>query len=74
MNDSLNQNQARFRCGFSCHDHIFTLYSLTEILKARRKKLFCAYVDFSATFDMVHRASLWKKVITHDINGKIYGA
>ena len=72
INNLLNQNQAGFRSGFSCQDHIFTLYSLVEILKARRKKLFCAYVDFSAAFDKVHRASLWQKVLNHNINGKIF--
>ena len=71
-NNLLNQNQAGFRSGFSCQDHIFTLYSLVEILKARRKKLFCAYVDFSAAFDRVHRASLWQNVLNHNINGKIF--
>ena len=69
-NNLLNQNQAGFRS--SCKDHIFTLSSLVEILKARRKKLFCAYVDFSAAFYKVHRASLWQKVLNHNINGKIF--
>ena len=70
-NNLLNQNQAGIRSGNSCQDHIFTLHSLIEILKARNKKVFCAYVDFSSAFDTVNRASLWQKILAHNINGKI---
>ena len=39
-NNLLNRNQAGFRGGYSCQDHIFTLYSLIEIPKTRNKKGF----------------------------------
>ena len=57
-NDVLDQNQAGFRSGYCCQDHIFTLYSIIEYLKKKRKQLFCAYIDFSSAFDKVHRASI----------------
>ena len=43
---NVEENQAGFRSGYSTTDHIFTLHALTEILKSRNKKLFCAYIDF----------------------------
>ena len=37
--DLLEENQAGFRAGYSTTDHIFTLHTLTEILKVKRKKI-----------------------------------
>ena len=37
-NNFLNENQAGFRKGYLCFDHIFTLHSLIEILKKKKKK------------------------------------
>ena len=50
----LNANQAGFRKGYSCADHIFTLQSLFQILKCKKQKLYRTFVDFSAAFDKVH--------------------
>lgn len=66
----LEENQAGFRKGYSCSDHIFTLYSLIELMKKRKQKLFCAFIDFSQAFDKVWRAGLWHKLIQNSINGK----
>lgn len=68
--DILQQSQAGFRKGYSCQDHIFTLHSLIDILRQKKKKLFCAFIDFSAAFDKVHRSSLWTKLLQNNINGK----
>ena len=71
-NDILNQNQAGFRSGYCCQDHIFTIYSIIEYLKKKKKRLFCGYIDFSSAFDKVHRASIWHKLIQNNINGKVF--
>ena len=52
-NDSLEENQAGFRKGYATSDHIFTLHAMVEILKSRKKKLFCTFVDFKKAFDNV---------------------
>ena len=39
--DTLEENQARFRKGYSTSDHVFALHALIELLKTRKKKLFC---------------------------------
>ena len=67
-----NQVSAGFSSGYSTTDHIFTLHALTEILKSRNKKLFCAYIDFQKAFDSVWRIGLWMKLLGNSINGKCF--
>ena len=71
-NNILLENQAGFRKNYSTNDHIFVLYSLIEILKQQKKKLYCAFVDFSKAFDSVWRIGLWKKMLQNSINGKLF--
>jgi hypothetical protein len=71
-NDILDENQAGFRKGYSCSDHIFTLNSLIEILKKRKLKLYCIFVDFSQAFDKVWRVGLWHKLLNSSVNGKFF--
>ena len=69
---TLSENQAGFRKQYSTLDHIFTLHSLNEILKSRKQKLFCCFVDFSSAFDSVWRAGLWHKLLQNGIDGKVF--
>ena len=71
-NNILNENQAGFRKDYSCTDHIFTLHSLFEILRKRKKKLFAAFIDFSQAFDNVWRAGLWYKLLQNNVDGKFF--
>ena len=68
----LNENQFGFRKSYSTTDSIFTLFSFFEILKNKRKKLFCAFVDFEKAFDTVWREALWHKLLLNHINGKMH--
>ncbi|MEW8548549.1 MAG: reverse transcriptase family protein, partial [Candidatus Thiodiazotropha sp.] len=70
--DILEENQAGFRAGYSTTDHIFVLHSLIELLKTRKIKLFCSFIDFSKAFDSVWRIGLWQKLIGNNINGKLF--
>ena len=56
--DGLNENQAGFGKGYSTIDHIFSLNTLIELFKAQKKKLYCAFTDFSQAFDSVWRSGL----------------
>jgi hypothetical protein len=69
-NNILDENQAGFRKGYSCSDHIFTLHSLIELMKKKKQKLYCAFIDFSQAFDKVWRTGLWHKLIKQNITGK----
>ena len=71
-NSILSEAQAGFRKGYSTNDHVFTLYSLAELLKARKKKLFCTFVDLQKAFDTVWRSGLWQKLLQNNISGKCF--
>jgi hypothetical protein len=66
------ENQCGFRKGYSTTDNPFTLFSFFEILKRKKKKLHCAFIDFEQAFDKVWREGLWYKLLLNNINGKIY--
>ena len=69
-NEILEENQAGFRKGYSTSDQIFSLHALIEIMKARKMKLFCAFIDFRKAFDSVWRTGLWSQLIKTEIDGK----
>ena len=68
--------QAGFRRAFSTIDHIFTLRCLIDQTKARKKKLYCCFVDFRKAFDTVPRERLFDRLkrleIPNDIIWAIY--
>ena len=53
VNDILTEAQTALRRGY---------------LKRKKKKLFCAFIDFQKAFDMIYRSFLWPKIIIHNIN------
>ena len=67
----LGKEQAGFRKHHSTIDHLFSLYGLIDILLSKRKRLYCAFLDFEKAFDKVDRAYLWQKLLDQNINGKI---
>ncbi|UYV71024.1 hypothetical protein LAZ67_8001451 [Cordylochernes scorpioides] len=57
------ENQAGFRKGRSCIDHIFTLTTLIQLsLRKKRRKLYDFFVDLRKAFDTVPHSILWKKL------------
>ena len=71
QNKKLGQEQAGFRKNFSTVDHLFTLYGILDILLSKKKRLYCAFLDFEKAFDKIDRAFLWQKLLSQKINGKI---
>ena len=70
--DILNENQAGFTAGYSTNDHIFVLHSLIEILKSKKLKLFCPFIDFSKAFDSLWHVGLWSKLLANNTRGKFF--
>ena len=56
----LHEEQADFRRGRGCIDHICTLRNIIEQSTEWQGTLFVNLVDFAKTFYSVHRHSLWK--------------
>ena len=67
----LGFEQAGFRQNYSTTDHLFTLYGIIDILLAKKKRLYCAFLDYEKAFDKVDRTLLWQKLIEQNIDGKI---
>ena len=47
------------------------LKCLIDLCKFRKRKLFCAYVDYEQAFDKINRKALWHKLIQSNISGKL---
>lgn len=71
MNNLLGEEQVGFRTGYSTLDHIFSLHCIINLYLGKRKRLYCAFVDYKKAFDSVDRKSLWFKLIQTGINGKV---
>ena len=52
-------DQAGFRSGFGCPDHLFTLGQLAEKAEEYQSSLWIAAVDFQKAFDSVEHSSIW---------------
>ena len=48
------------------------LFSLIEITKTKKTKLYCAFIDFKQAFDKVWRNGLWTKLANTDIMANVY--
>ena len=71
-NNLLGLEQAGFRTGYSTLDHIFTLHCIIDLYTSKKKKLYCAFVDYKKAFDTVDRYSLWQKLINIGIHGNLF--
>ena len=68
----LNENQRGFRKKiFNPRQHFCYTWPLC-ILKLKKKKLLCAFIDFEKAFDTVWRDGLWYKLLKCNIKGKMY--
>ena len=52
-NNLLNETQAGFRSSYSTADNIFVIHALTEYLRVKKMKLYCAFIDFQKAFDSI---------------------
>ena len=63
----LREEQAGFRRGRGCIDHIFTLRNIIEQSTEWQRTLYVNFVDFAKAFASVHRHSLWKLLRAYGI-------
>ena len=72
INNLLGEEQAGFRAQYSTLDHIFTLHCIIDLYISKGKKLYCAFIDYRKAFDMIDRYSLWQKLLSTGIKGKVF--
>ena len=65
----MHENQCGFRQGYCTVDNLFTLYSFFELLKRKKKKMYCAFIYFEKAFDKIWREGY--KLLINNINGKM---
>ena len=44
---------------------------IVELFLSQGRRLFCTFVDYSKAFDSNNRATLWKKLFSYGITGKV---
>ena len=67
----IGEEQAGFRGSYSTMHHIFTLHCLIDLYLHRRRRIYCAFIDYRKAFDLIDRSCLWSKLISNGINGNI---
>ena len=72
--ETILEQQAGFREGYSTVDHIFTLYGLVQRYLQRNTKLYVAFVDFITVFDPVSINALWVVLRKAGVSWKMYRA
>ena len=70
-NDILGNEQSGFRKGHSTMDHVFALHCLIDVYLQRKKKLFCAFIDYKKAFDSVQRGLFWEKLLHSGVKWKV---
>ena len=70
-NEIIGNEQAGFRNNFSTTDHLFSIYSIIDLLLESKKRLYVAFLDFEKAFDKINWAFLWQKLMNSNIKGKI---
>ena len=68
----IGHEQAGFRKGFSTTDHVFTFKCLLDMYLSDKNRLYCAFIDYRKAFDSVDRINLWTKLLSNNINGKLF--
>ena len=70
----LTDVQNGFRKDRSCQDHVYSLYSIINNRKLKKRDTFACFVDMKKAFDTVNRDCLWFKLLKAGIHGKILNA
>jgi hypothetical protein len=60
LEDAQPVDQAGFRAGYSCDDHLFTVMLLVERMGEFQLPLWMCAVDFQKAFDTVEHGALWQ--------------
>ena len=70
--DILGEEQAGFRHGYNTIDHIYVLQTIIELYQSVYKRVYCAFIDYRKAFDSLDRSYLCQKLLSYNVNGKIF--
>ena len=66
------EEQNGFWKNMSCQDHIYALTTVIRNRMTENKATYCAFIDMEKAFDWVNRKLLMYKLLTYNIDGKMY--
>ena len=66
------EEQNGFRHNRSCIDHIFSITTIVKNYISDYKHVFCAFIDFKKAFDSINRDLLFYRLLSYNIDGKIF--
>ena len=69
-NNILYEGQYGFRQGRGTVDCLFILHGLIELLLAKKKRLYVAFIDYEKAYDYLSRAALWLKLLESGVSHK----
>ena len=61
-------DQAGFRSGFCCEDHLFAVTLLAEMALEWQVPLWIAVVDFKKAFDTVSHTAIWASLLEQGVD------
>jgi hypothetical protein len=64
------KGQARFCKDYRTTDQLFILRTLIEQSKAKKKPLYCCFIDFKKAFNIVPREVLWQVLAGLGVEGR----
>jgi len=68
----LVEEQAGFRKGRSCLDHIFVLKEVLRDRRSRQRKTFSCFIDIKRAYDSEFRDGLWMALKEKKVEGKMW--
>lgn len=72
LKDSLYEEQAGFRKGYSCNDQAFVLNSLIQDkLRKKRGKLYAVFIDLKSAFDSINHSLMWSVLRKLSLSSKM---
>ncbi|PVD20130.1 hypothetical protein C0Q70_20624 [Pomacea canaliculata] len=71
LEKDLRPQQAGFRPGRSCSEHIFILRQILEQSNEWNTPLYINFIDLEKAFDSIHRESLWKILRHYGVPAKL---
>ncbi len=63
------KGQVGFHKYYHITDQLFILWTLIEHNKAKKKAIYCCFVDFEKAFDIVSREMLWQVLVGFRVEG-----
>ena len=69
-----DEEQNGFRQNRSYIDHIFSITTIVKNYICHYKHVFCAFIDIKKAFDSINRDILFYRLLSYNIDGKIFKA